>query len=135
MVNRLLPLFALSVLALTACNDAPPPKQQAPAPIVQGNRLRFSAGHPQLALLKLTAAAPATSITLELPAKLVWNEERTQRTYPAFPGRVMATSPDVGQRLQAGGGPAQLPPPPRGLPSPSISSRPPEPYSASAAVH
>lgn len=113
MVNRYLPSLALpalvlSVLALSACNEAPAPKPEAPAPIVQGNQLRFAAGHPQLALLTLTAAAPAQSIAIDLPAKLVWNEERTQRVYPAFAGRVMAIKADVGQRVQPGTLLAQL---------------------------
>ncbi|MFZ9183914.1 MAG: efflux transporter periplasmic adaptor subunit, partial [Hylemonella sp.] len=77
-------LSVLCALTLGACTEAPPPKASAPAPIVQGNQLRFIAGHPQLALLNAAVAEPAQAITIELPAKLVWNEERTQRIYPAF---------------------------------------------------
>jgi cobalt-zinc-cadmium efflux system membrane fusion protein len=102
MVNRFIPLLALSALVLSACNEPPPHKPQIPAPIVQGSQLRFTTGHPQLALLTLAPAEPAKSITIELPAKLVWNEERTQRIYPAFAGRVAAIKADVGQRVQAG---------------------------------
>ena len=108
MVNRLLPLLLLSALAVTACNEAPAPKPETPAPIVQGKLLRFPAGHPQLPLLTLGAAEPAKSITTELPAKLVWNEERTQRLYPAFAGRVMAIKADVGQSVKPGTLLAQL---------------------------
>lgn len=111
MLNRFFPslaLCALSTLALTACNEPPAPKPEVPAPIVQGSQLRFPAGHPQLALLTLSVAAPAQAITIELPAKLVWNEERTQRVYPAFAGRVMAIQADVGQRVQPGAPLAQL---------------------------
>lgn len=102
MVNRFIPLLALSALALSACNEPPATKPETPAPIVQGNQLRFTSGHPQLALLTLISAAPAKAISLELPAKLVWNEERTQRIYPAFAGRVVAIKADVGQRVQPG---------------------------------
>jgi cobalt-zinc-cadmium efflux system membrane fusion protein len=113
MVNRFLsslslPTLALSVLALSGCNEGPASKPEAPAPIVQGTQLRFAAGHPQLALLTLTAAAPAQSIAIDLPAKLVWNEERTQRIYPAFAGRVIGIKADVGQRVQPGTLLAQL---------------------------
>ena len=119
-MNRFLPLCKLSVLsvatlALLACTEAPAPKQETPAPIVQGNQLRFPAGHPQLALLALTAAAPAQPISIELPAKLVWNEERTQRIYPAFAGRVMAIKADVGQAVKAGVLLAQLASPDFGM--------------------
>src|SRR5512145_2925322 len=100
MLNRLPPL--LLVALLSACGDAPAPKADAPAPIVQGQQLRFTAGHPQLQLLPVTAAAAAQPITIELPAKLVWNEERTQRIYPAFAGRVMGIKADVGQKVLPG---------------------------------
>ena len=71
-------------------------------PIVQGQQLRFPAGHPQLALLATTPAVAAQSVTIDLPARLVWNEERTQRIYPAFAGRVVQLNADVGQNVKAG---------------------------------
>lgn len=39
---------------------------------------------------------------MDLPARLVWNEERTQRVYPAFAGRVTAIRADLGQAVKAG---------------------------------
>ena len=71
-------------------------------PIVQGQQLRFPAGHPQLALLGTAPAVSAQSVTIDLPARLVWNEERTQRIYPAFAGRVAQLNADVGQSVKAG---------------------------------
>lgn len=71
-------------------------------PIVQGQQLRFPAGHPQLALLGTAPAVAAQSVTIDLPARLVWNEERTQRIYPAFAGRVAQLNADVGQSVKAG---------------------------------
>ena len=73
-----------------------------PQPIVQGNQLRFPANHPQLALLGTVPAVTAQSLQLSLPARLVWNEERTQRLFPAFAGRVLQMQADLGQRVQAG---------------------------------
>lgn len=107
-MNRFLPVLLLSALGLSACKEAPAPAAQVPAPIVQGRQLRFAAGHPQLALLTLSTAAPARAMTVELPAKLVWNEERTQRIYPPFAGRVMAIKADVGQAVKPGTLLAQL---------------------------
>ena len=106
-------LLALSLLA--GCNDAAQPAPEAPAPILQGNQLRFAPGHPQLALLGIVSAAPGKAITVELPAKLVWNEERTQRIYPAFAGRVMAIKADVGQPVKSGTLLAQLASPDFGM--------------------
>lgn len=101
MMNRSFPLL-LCALLLASCSEAPAPQAEAPAPIVQGRQLRFTAGHPQLLLLPVAAATAALPITVELPAKLVWNEERTQRIYPSFAGRVTAIKADVGQRVRAG---------------------------------
>jgi cobalt-zinc-cadmium efflux system membrane fusion protein len=104
-LNRtpLLGLLALATLGLLACKEAPPAAAPEPAaPILQGTQLRFQPGHPQLALLTTSAATPATQVTLELPARLVWNEERTQRIFPAFAGRVTAIAADLGQAVQPG---------------------------------
>ncbi|MDD0839555.1 efflux RND transporter periplasmic adaptor subunit [Curvibacter sp. HBC61] len=94
--------LAVSML-LTACNE---PKAPAPAPppgpTVQGQQLRFPAGHPQLALLATHPAQPAQEIPIDLPSRLVWNEERTQRLYPALAGRVTAIQADVGQAVDVG---------------------------------
>ena len=93
---------------LTACQDKTEPVAAAPAPIIQNNQLRYPANHPQLVLLVTTPAAAAKSIAVELPARLVWNEEKTQRIYPAFAGRVTRISTDVGQAVTSGQVLAQL---------------------------
>ena len=98
----------MAMALLTACTETPAPAPEAPAPILQGNQLRFAPGHPQLALLGIASATPGKSIVVELSARLVWNEERTQRIYPAFAGRVMAIKADVGQPVKAGTVLAQL---------------------------
>lgn len=97
-------LFVISLysLVLAACHEAPTPKSESPAPIVQNNQIRFAPNHPQLALLGLTAASATQTLTTELPAKLVWNEDRTQRLYASFAGRVAAIKVDVGQSVSAG---------------------------------
>jgi cobalt-zinc-cadmium efflux system membrane fusion protein len=111
----LLTLTAGALGLLTACNDTPVTAPEVPAPILQGKQLRFSSGHPQLALLGLASATPVKAITVDLPARLVWNEERTQRIYPAFAGRVMAIKADVGQSVKPGTLLAQLASPDYGV--------------------
>ncbi|MDA8454930.1 efflux RND transporter periplasmic adaptor subunit [Acidovorax sp. GBBC 3334] len=81
--------------------EAPPAAEPAP-PVVQSGQLRFPAGHPQLALLGTADARAAKDVAVELPARLVWNEERTQRIYPAFAGRVTTMHADLGQAVKAG---------------------------------
>ncbi len=98
-------LAASALFVLVSCKEAPHPEAAAPepaAPIVQSGQLRFPPGHPQLRLIGSTAAVPASQITVEMPARLVWNEERTQRVMPAFAGRVTAIVADVGTRVQPG---------------------------------
>lgn len=109
-------LASLLLLAgLSACNEAVPPEPAIPQPILQGNQLRFPANHPQLNLIGITQAAPERPIAIDMPAKLVWNEERTQRIYPAFGGRVTAIRADVGQSVRAGSVLAELASPDFGM--------------------
>ncbi|RYY71685.1 MAG: HlyD family efflux transporter periplasmic adaptor subunit, partial [Comamonadaceae bacterium] len=116
-VNRsYLPLLLLAALGLGACREAPPPAPPAPSPpVLQGKQLRFPANHPQLSQIGVTAAAPVTSLTVDLPARLVWNEERTQRIYPPFAGRVVTIAADVGQMVKNGTPLAQLASPDFGI--------------------
>ena len=98
-----LSLVALTALSLlVACTEAPPPPAAEVRPIIQGNQLRFPAGHPQLSLLKSTAAVQATTLSVDLPARLVWNEEHTQRIYAPFAGRVTQIRADLGQTVTRG---------------------------------
>ncbi len=104
-----------SLLILTGCQEPAPPPAKAPPPILQGEQLRFAPNHPQLPLIGLVSATPAQTITVDLPARMVWNEERTQRIYPAFAGRVSAIQADVGQAVNAGSVLAQLASPDFGM--------------------
>jgi cobalt-zinc-cadmium efflux system membrane fusion protein len=99
-MNKLLTIPVLA-LALAACHEAPAPAGP-PAPTLQGQQLRFPPGHPQLAQIGIATASPGRTVTVELPARLVWNEERTQRIYPPFAGRVARISADVGQPVKPG---------------------------------
>jgi cobalt-zinc-cadmium efflux system membrane fusion protein len=95
-------VVAAAIVIYALLNQDVAVKPPAPQPIVQGQQLRFPAGHPQLALLSTVEAKAANSVTIELPARLVWNEERTQRIYPAFAGRVLTLNADIGQSVTAG---------------------------------
>lgn len=98
----------LSLAALSACQDKAEPVAATPMPIIQDKQLRYPAGHPQLPLLVSTPATAAKAIAVELPARLVWNEEKTQRIYPAFAGRVTRIAADIGQSVGSGQVLAQL---------------------------
>ena len=95
-------LGALAILVYTLNAPETPLRVHTPEPIVQGEQLRFPAAHPQLALLSTAEAQSADSVTVELPARLIWNEERTQRIYPAFAGRVLTLNADLAQNVNVG---------------------------------
>ena len=101
-------LLAALILALGACHDAPAPRAEVPAPVLRGTQLHFPPGHPQLAQLGVAAASAGKAVTVDLPARLVWNEERTQRIYAPFAGRVVRIAADVGQSVKPGAVLAQL---------------------------
>ena len=101
-------LLAALILALGACHDAPAPRAEVPAPVLRGTQLHFPPGHPQLAQLGVAAASAGKAVTVDLPARLVWNEERTQRIYAPFAGRVVRIAADVGQNVKPGAVLAQL---------------------------
>lgn len=101
-------LTAMLATSLVACQDKPPPAAAAPQPIIDQQQLRYPAGHPQLALLVTAEAVQAQSVAVELPARLAWNEAKTQRIYPAFAGRVTRIAADVGQAVHVGQVLAQL---------------------------
>ena len=107
----------LAVLLLAGCGERAAPTAQAepPAPSVQGNQIRFSPDHPQLKLLAVVPATSGRSVRVDLPARLVWNEERTQRMFAPFAGRVTEIKADVGQRVKAGDLLAQLASPDFGI--------------------
>lgn len=101
----LLALTLCAAAALQGCgqaSSAAAPTAEAAPPTLQSGQLRFAPDHPQLRLLGSQPARPATELAVDLPARLVWNEERTQRVYPAFNGRVSALRADLGQTVKAG---------------------------------
>lgn len=100
--------LSLGLCLLSACQPDTPPAPVAQLPILQGEQLRYPAGHPQLSLLSTQAAQAANDLVVDLPARLVWNESRTQRIYPAFSGRVGRITADVGQSVSAGSVLAEL---------------------------
>lgn len=69
---------------------------------MDGNALRFPAGHPQLSSLGIVVADRPEPIDIEMPARVTWDEDRTQRIYPAFSGRVARIKADIGMRVTAG---------------------------------
>lgn len=89
-------------LTLAGCQEPHRTNPPTPRPIMDGATLRFPIDHPQLASLKTSPAEPSRPVTIDMPARVVWDEDRTQRIYPAFSGRVSAIRADVGSQVVAG---------------------------------
>ena len=102
MQNRHSLAFVLILIAIAACTDQIEVPKGPSSPIYQAGRLQYKEDHPQLKLLGLSAAREAQIEKVELPARLVWNEEKTQRVYSPFSGRVGVISVDLGQYVSAG---------------------------------
>jgi cobalt-zinc-cadmium efflux system membrane fusion protein len=98
----LIPAATLVALLLAGCQDAPSGQPPPPRPILTGSTLRFPTGHPQLGALKTVAAEPARPVNVDIPARVIWDEDRTQRIYPALAGRISAIRADVGSRVAVG---------------------------------
>src|SRR6476661_1302476 len=77
-------LLLAGALALGGCRDEPKAAAEPASPSMQGRQVVYPANHPQVAQLGIATASPAKTLTVELPARLVWNEDRTQRIYPPF---------------------------------------------------
>ncbi|MBC5764054.1 efflux RND transporter periplasmic adaptor subunit [Ramlibacter albus] len=97
----------VGAMLLAGCREAEVPAEAAQPKLV-GNQFQFPTKHPHLAQFGLVAAAPARAISVDLPARIVWNEDRTQRIYPAFAGRVSRIAVDLGQPVKPGAVLAQL---------------------------
>ena len=92
----------LTALALSGCSEPASPVSAPAGPVIQNDQLQYPPQHPQIALLSTSKAVVATEVPVDLPARIVWNEERTQRIYPAFQGRVTSIDVSVGQSVTRG---------------------------------
>ena len=92
----------LATLVIGGCSEPVRPTPSVAGPVIQGDQLQYPPDHPQIALLTTTAAVMATDIPVDLPGRIVWNEERTQRVFSAFSGRVSSIDVTMGQSILKG---------------------------------
>jgi cobalt-zinc-cadmium efflux system membrane fusion protein len=93
---------ALVLIAITAGCGEPAREAAAPAPRVESGRVVFPASSPQVAVLSIAEAKPSTAQTLQIPARLVWDEDVTARIYAPFAGRIARIEAKPGDRVAAG---------------------------------
>jgi cobalt-zinc-cadmium efflux system membrane fusion protein len=92
----------LATLVIGGCSEPVRPTPSVAGPVIQGDQLQYPPDHPQIALLTTTAAVMASDIPVDLPGRIVWNEERTQRVFSAFSGRVSSIDVTMGQSTVKG---------------------------------
>jgi cobalt-zinc-cadmium efflux system membrane fusion protein len=94
-------LVVLVVLALAGCKDGH--ALPAPAgPAVRGQSVIFPAAGGAAQRFAVEKVLAASERELELPGRLVWNEDRTVRVFPPFAGRVTRIFASPGDRVAAG---------------------------------
>ena len=93
-------LLLLSTTSLLGCHGRAP--AAAPAPSVDGARVRIPPESPQLGALAIDASRDARPTSLRLNGRLAWDENATVRVYSAFAGRVTQVEVEPGQRVERG---------------------------------
>ena len=102
MLNQKYLALILVTIALASCTEQTETPKAPSSPVYQRGGLHYPEQHPQLKLLALSPVRQAQVEKIELPARLVWNDEKTQRVYSAFSGRVGIISVDLGQQVSTG---------------------------------
>lgn len=103
--------FTISCVTIAFCFSACEKNREAvpdSGPKVTGNTIVFSADSPQLKNIQTVKVAAPWARELQLPGRLVWDEDRTVRMFTPFTGRVTRVLADVGLHVEAGRALAEL---------------------------
>jgi membrane fusion protein, heavy metal efflux system len=91
----------IAAFLLAACKEAPHETQATP-PKLEGESIVFPANSPQAATLGLAKAQAGKPVSAVLTGRLIWDEERSARLYPAFAGKVTSILMKPGDTVKAG---------------------------------
>lgn len=92
---------ALATALLAGCNNNAK-TDTAPQPKVDGERVIFPQGSPQLASLVSEVAVERPAAAATLNGRLSWNEDKTVRIYTPLAGRVSRILVQPGDKIQQG---------------------------------
>jgi cobalt-zinc-cadmium efflux system membrane fusion protein len=98
-------LIALGLLAAsfsTGCSRHYPEAAEPPSATVDGDRVSYPAGAPQLSYLTVEAAQPRRLAVEHLTGRLYLAEDSTVRIFTPVAGQIVSLSADVGQAVAAG---------------------------------
>ena len=91
----------VALVLLTGCESHEPEAADS-HPMVHGESIVFPAKAPGAERLATDKVQAPSERTLQLPGRLVWDEEHTVRVFPPFAGRVTRLIAKPGDRVQAG---------------------------------
>src|SRR6266851_5297828 len=95
-------LLALAAAAfVSACNDGDA-KSDVARPRLEDGRIVFPQGSPQLNSFATEPVAASSPQQLRLTGRIIWDENRTVRLFPAFAGRVIHILVKAGDRVKQG---------------------------------
>lgn len=99
--QRCLGLAALAAMAMAGCG-ARTDVADMTRPKVDGERIVYAGTSPALASIVSAPAQSGKPTSLLLAGRIVWDEERTVRVYPAFAGRVARILAKPGDTVHSG---------------------------------
>lgn len=95
-------MAALAVTMLVAACGNGDAKSDVARPRLEGGRVVFPKDSPQLGSFATETVKKSAPQQLRLPGRLVWDENRTVRLFPAFAGRVIQILVKAGDRVTQG---------------------------------
>jgi cobalt-zinc-cadmium efflux system membrane fusion protein len=90
------------IVVLTGCRDRVLQDQSESHPQIEGDRVIFPETSDALKTLSAVTVQAGNQHSLQIPGRLVWNEDQTVRVFSPFNGRVMEILVNTGQQVQAG---------------------------------
>src|SRR6266496_3317316 len=95
-------VLALAIAALVSACDDGDARSDVARPRLEDGRIVFPQGSPQLNSFATEPVGESSPQQLRLTGRIVWDENRTVRLFPAFAGRVIHIQVKAGDRVKQG---------------------------------
>ena len=105
---KIVPPGLLALALLSGCGREPSQPPGPPQARIDGEKLSYPPGSPQLAYLTVQAAQPRRLALTHLTGRLYLADDTTVRVFTPVAGQVAAVSADVGQSVPRGGALAEI---------------------------
>ncbi len=95
-------LAVLAIVSQLGCHKEAGKDAAPPDPMVDGEKIVFADGAPQLTSLAVETATPRTLAITHLTGRLYWDDNATVRVFTPVAGRVVRVLADLGDSISAG---------------------------------